>query len=122
MPLLLTYFHMYWRLTVLQDLYTNTVENKPKGANGQSAMQICAKQEKEDPHTLKIQVLNHQQKGSSPATSPPAEGGGQRGRPRCGCTRGAGAPPPPPPGPTLHRRCIDDTWGCFRLVSYFISP
>ena len=49
MPLLLTYFHMYWRLTVLQDLYTNTVENKPKGAIQKSAMQIHAKEESKSP-------------------------------------------------------------------------
>jgi hypothetical protein len=33
MLLLFTYYHLYWRNTLLQDLYMNTVENQPKGAN-----------------------------------------------------------------------------------------
>jgi hypothetical protein len=42
MSLLLIKFHMYLEFTILQDLYTNTVENKPKGAIQRSILQNCA--------------------------------------------------------------------------------
>ena len=43
-PLLLTYFHLYWRINVLQDTHSNTSGKQSKRRKAESVMQKCAKE------------------------------------------------------------------------------
>ena len=91
--LLLTKFHLYWKITVLQVTYKNTVEIWSKCAIRRSATQILRKKTREGP--LHHRIWGKHRHGSTlgPARDPPAQGSGETGRPGCGHTAPSSARP-----------------------------
>jgi hypothetical protein len=51
MLLLLTYFHMYWILSVLQDIYAKYMGKYSKGATQESVKQKSTKEPSKSPPT-----------------------------------------------------------------------
>jgi hypothetical protein len=86
----LTYFHLYWKIIILQDIYTNTVEKVIKIR----FLTKCRRETRREAH-LSYELGQN----TDVATAQPTSGTDhakmvERG-PRCGHTRGAPAPLPP---------------------------
>ena len=72
---------MYWKITVLHDMFVEYMEMRAKYANSQSVKQIYAKEYKIRPtHQINL-GLNHRRNTPVLASNPPHEGGGKVGWP-----------------------------------------
>lgn len=98
MLLQLTYIHLYWRITILQDTHTNTVEKDNK-----ISFLARRKRWKWEGRPTPPKNLGQPPSGiqPGPTRSRPEQGGGEAGH------QGCGAPPLVPPGPTSLWQCMN---------------
>ena len=87
MLFILTYFHMYWRFTVLQTQTQIWWNYSQKAQLQKRKRSIRAKENKEGPSNLHIWTKHHQGCAPSPPRNRPGKGGGERAGPGCGCGR-----------------------------------